>query len=83
MITWARRGGGRPDVLEKITHNAAEPHHRPVHARDWEPLCEAVLCLDYAGMAPARPPRAVQPATESQPIVVAAPAGGPLQAPVL
>ena len=33
-------------------------------------------------MAAARPLRAVQPATESRPIVAAAPAGGPLQAPV-
>ena len=23
MITWARRGGARPDVLEKIAHSAA------------------------------------------------------------
>ena len=48
---------------------------------DWEPLCEAMLCLNYAAMAVARPLRALQPATESQPIVAAARAGGPLQAP--
>jgi hypothetical protein len=33
-------------------------------------------------MAAARPLRAVQPTTESQPIVAAAPVGGPLRAPV-
>lgn len=82
MITWARRGGARPDVLEKITHNAAGRIIDQYTHWDWEPLCQAVLCLDYAGMAALRPLRAVQPATESQPIVAAAPVGGPLQAPV-
>ena len=82
MITWARRGGARPDVLEKLTHNAAGRIIDQYTHWDWEPLCQAILCLDYAGMAAARPLRAAQPATESQPIVAAAPAGGPLQTPV-
>jgi len=82
MITWARRGGARPDVLEKITHNAAGRIIDQYTHWDWEPLCQAVLCLDYAGRAAARPLRAVQPAVEALPMVMAAPSGGPLQAPV-
>jgi hypothetical protein len=81
MITWARRGGAGPDVLEKITHNAAGRIIDQYTHWDWEPLCQAVLCLDYAGMAAARPMRAAQPADEASPMVVAAPVGGPLRAP--
>jgi integrase/recombinase XerD len=56
MITWTRRGGAREEVLEKITHNAKGTildHY--THWR-WEPLCEAILCLDYrSDLAPAEP----------------------------
>jgi integrase len=45
MITLARRGGARKDVLEKVTHNArGDIVDRYTHL-DWLPLCEAVLCL--------------------------------------
>jgi integrase len=82
MITWARRGGARPDVLEKITHNAAGRIIDQYTHWDWEPLCQAVLCLDYVGAAAARPLRVEQPTAASRPIVAAAPLGGPLRAPV-
>lgn len=46
MITMARRGGARKDVLEKVTHNArGDIVDRYTHL-DWLPLCEAVLAID-------------------------------------
>jgi hypothetical protein len=45
-------------VLEKITHNAAGRSIDQYTHWDWEPRCQAVLCLDYAGMAAARALRA-------------------------
>ncbi|HWA76043.1 MAG TPA: hypothetical protein VG937_27080 [Polyangiaceae bacterium] len=47
MITWARRGGARADVPERVTHNAAGAIIDQYTHFDWEPLCEAVICLDY------------------------------------
>lgn len=45
FITMARRGGGRSEVVEKITHNAAGAVIDTYTHWDWAPLCEAVLCL--------------------------------------
>jgi hypothetical protein len=53
MITWARRGGARADVLERVTHNATGAIIDQYTHFDWEPLCEAVLCLDYGPKCPA------------------------------
>ncbi|MDX2054007.1 MAG: site-specific integrase [Polyangiaceae bacterium] len=47
MITWARRGGARSDVLERVTHNATGVIIDQYTHFDWAPLCEAVGCLDY------------------------------------
>jgi hypothetical protein len=45
FISLCRRGGARKDVLEQITHNArGDIIDRYTHL-DWQPLCEAVLCL--------------------------------------
>jgi integrase len=45
FISLCRRGGARKDVLERVTHNArGDIVDRYTHL-DWEPLCEAVLCL--------------------------------------
>ena len=48
----------REDVLERVTHNAAGDIIDQYTHFDWEPLCEAVACIDYgwrpaAGEAPA------------------------------
>jgi hypothetical protein len=80
MITWTRRGGARADVLEKITHNAAGRIMDQYTHWDWQPLCEAVLCRDYAGVAAGRARGAVQ-LVASPSTVTAALAGGPIQAP--
>jgi hypothetical protein len=69
-------------VLEKITDNAAGRIIDQYTHWDWEPLCQAVLCLDDSGMAAARPLRAALPIVEPQPVVAAAFSGGPLRAPV-
>jgi integrase len=53
MITWTRRGGARADVLERVTHNATGAIIDQYTHFDWEPLCEAVLCLDYNAKRPA------------------------------
>jgi hypothetical protein len=63
MITWARRGGARSDVLERVTHNAAGAIIDQYTHFDWEPLCEAVGCLDYGGAA--KPAALVATATPS------------------
>lgn len=47
MITWARRGGARKDVLEMITHNAKGEMIDQYTHLDWSPLCDAILCLSY------------------------------------
>jgi integrase len=45
MISLARRGGARKDMLERVTHNAlGDIVDRYTHI-DWLPLCEAVLCI--------------------------------------
>jgi integrase len=55
MITLARRGGARKDVLERITHNAKGDVVDTYTHWDWAPLCEAVLCLNIDfGIAHAR-----------------------------
>jgi integrase len=45
FITLARRGGARPDVLERVTHNAAGATIDIYTHWEWVPLCEAALCL--------------------------------------
>jgi integrase len=47
MITWARRGGARAEVLERITHNASGTMLDRYTHWDWAPLCEAVLAIRY------------------------------------
>ncbi len=54
MITWARRGGARPDVLERVTHNAKGVIIDQYTHWDWEPLCDAVRCINY-GLASTLP----------------------------
>ena len=49
MITWARRGGARKEVLERVTHNATGDIVDHYTHFDWFPLCEAILCLSYEG----------------------------------
>jgi integrase len=45
FISLARRDGARKEVLERVTHNAAGDIVDRYTTFDWEPLCEAVLCL--------------------------------------
>lgn len=45
FITLARRGGARPDVLERVTHNAAGTILDVYTHWEWAPLCEAVQSL--------------------------------------
>jgi integrase len=55
MITLARRGGARKDVLEKVTHNArGDIVDRYTHL-DWAPLCEAVAAIGSLFAAPPSP----------------------------
>lgn len=45
MITLARRGGADKDDLRTVTHNPkGDIIDRYTH-KDWEPLCDAVLCI--------------------------------------
>lgn len=45
MITLCRTDGARPDVLERVTHNAANEQIDGYTYFGWQPLCEAVSCL--------------------------------------
>lgn len=45
FITMCRRGGARKDVLELVTHNSAGDILDVYTHMDWQPLCDAVLCL--------------------------------------
>ncbi len=45
FISMCRRGGARKDVVERITHNAKGDIVDAYTHWDWDPLCEAVLCL--------------------------------------
>jgi hypothetical protein len=45
FITTCRRGGARKDYLERVTHNAAGDIVDTYTRFEWDPLCEAVLCL--------------------------------------
>ena len=47
FITYARRGGARKDMLERVTHNASGDILDVYTDADgiWPALCEAVLCL--------------------------------------
>lgn len=63
MISWARRGGARADVLERVTHNATGAIIDQYTHFDWEPLCQAVLCLDYSAKPTALPGAASAPPT--------------------
>ena len=53
MISLTRRGGARADVLECITHNAKGSIIDQYTHFDWQPLCEAIRCLDYSQKPPA------------------------------
>lgn len=53
MISFARRGGARADVLECVTHNAKGSIIDQYTHFDWEPLCDAVRCIYYAQVDPA------------------------------
>ncbi len=52
MISLTRRGGARADVLECITHNAKGSIIDQYTHFDWQPLCEAIVCLDYSQKPP-------------------------------
>lgn len=55
FVTLCRRGGARADVLERVSHNArGEMIDRYTHF-DWEPLCEAVLCMALVSLPDAPP----------------------------
>ena len=45
FLTLARRGGAAKDVIERVTHNAEGEMVDHYTHWDWEPLCEAVMCL--------------------------------------
>lgn len=60
FISMCRRGGARPDVLEVVTHNAKGTIIDEYTHWEWEPLCEAVLCLRLTPREP--PPAAAPPA---------------------
>ena len=45
FISLCRRGGARKDVLERVTHNARGDVLDGYTHFDWQPVCEAVLCL--------------------------------------
>jgi integrase len=46
-ITWLRRCGARPDVVEALTHNAAGTIVDRYTHWQWDPLCEAMASLRY------------------------------------
>jgi len=54
-ITHLRRGGARPDVVERITHNAQGTILDRYTHWQWEPLCEAMACLKYGATYGAAP----------------------------
>lgn len=55
FVTLCRRGGARADVLERVSHNASGKMIDRYTHFDWEPLCEAVLCLKIVSL-PTAPP---------------------------
>jgi integrase len=55
FVTLCRRGGARADVLERVSHNAAGAMIDRYTHFDWEPLCEAVLCLRLERLPDAPP----------------------------
>lgn len=55
FVTLSRRGGARPDVLERVSHNASGKMIDRYTHFDWLPLCEAVLCLRLEPL-PTEPP---------------------------
>lgn len=55
FVTLCRRGGARADVLERVSHNAAGAMIDRYTHFDWEPLCEAVLCLRLVSLPDAPP----------------------------
>lgn len=55
FVTLCRRGGARADVLERVSHNASgKVIDRYTHF-DWQPLCEAVLCMRLESLPNAPP----------------------------
>lgn len=56
FITYSRRNGARPDVLERVTHNASGGIIDTYTNADrmWSALCEAVQCLQVTLPAPSR-----------------------------
>lgn len=55
FVTLCRRGGARADVLERVSHNASGKMIDVYTHFDWEPLCEAVLCLRLVSLPDAPP----------------------------
>lgn len=51
FISLTRRGGARPDVLERITHNASGNIIDRYTTFDWQPLCDVVLCFPVVDVA--------------------------------
>jgi integrase len=55
FVTLCRRGGARADVLERVSHNASGKMIDRYTHFDWEPLCEAVLCMRLVSLPDAPP----------------------------
>jgi integrase len=55
FVTLCRRGGARADVLERVSHNASGKMIDRYTHFDWEPLCEAVLCMRLESLPDAPP----------------------------
>ena len=56
FVTYTRAGGARPDVLERITHNAKGTILDTYTDAEglWSALCEAVQCLQVTLPASSR-----------------------------
>jgi hypothetical protein len=55
-VTLCRRGGARADVLERVSHNSRGGAIIDVYTHfDWQPLCEAVLCMRLEWLPDAPP----------------------------
>lgn len=61
LITWARRGGARSEVVETFTHNAKGAIIDQYTHWDWDAQCEAVSCLSYEPKLPVEIVPAVEP----------------------
>lgn len=59
FISLARRDGARKEIIERITHNSRGDIVDRYTTFDWEPLCEAVACLQLPNVEPSPTPEAV------------------------